>query len=129
MSDVPFLENLATNEPWRQGVGTPSNALDPAWSPGPTDAQCDGDVDWEPGTHWWFCKKCGRVSSLNFLRHKPVQSPFVFLLEAISFFQSKRQALAPKTVMEQMAFVAGTALRYAAVHADLGGYASRMVTK
>ena len=129
MNDVPILQRLAEKEPWRQGVGLPRNALDPTWAPGPGDLLCKGNVEWESGTKWWVCMGCGRVSSLSMIEHKPIQNPMTLFFEAIDFFKSKRNGTDPQKVLEQMAFVAGAALRYAAVQPDIGNYVADLVTK
>jgi len=127
MNSTPQLQELAEQEPWRQGEGLPVNALDPTWEPGPRDLLCDGEVDWEPGTRWWVCQKCGFVGMSYTQRHRAAESPITFLMDAIRFFISKRGNSQRTT--HQMAFIAGTALRYAAVHPNLREYAARLVTK
>jgi len=127
MNGVPFLEALALQEPWRQGVGVPTNALDPAWFPSVNDSLCLGEVDWEHGTRWWYCKKCGRIGSIYLIEHKPAQNPVTFLLEAVNFFAEMYKK--DSNSLGKMAFIAGTAIRYAAVQPDLGDYASKLVTK
>ena len=129
MNNVPFLQRLVDKEPWRRGFGRPRNALDPTWEPGPRDALCDGEVDWEGGTRWWVCQKCGYVSDLFTNKHRPIQHPFEFLLESISFFQAKRKGIDPRVALEQMAFIAGTALRYAAVARNFREYVVHLVTE
>lgn len=127
MNDVPQLQELAEQEPWRQGAGLPVNALDPTWEPGPRDLLCGGEVEWEPGTRWWVCQKCGFVGSSCSQRHRSAESPISFLLDSIRFFTAKRGN--SQRTLHQMAFIAGTALRYAAVASDIREYATRLVTR
>jgi hypothetical protein len=133
MNNTPRLETLARQEPWRQGVGLPQNALDPTWIPGPGDALCDGQIDWEGSTRWWVCQKCGFIGSATVQRHKPTKSPIGFFLESVDFFvrRQRQRTSAPSadTILGQALFIAGVALRYAAVQSDIGQYAMRMVTR
>jgi hypothetical protein len=52
-----------------------------------------------------------------------------FLLDSIRFFMAKRQSDDSTKALEQMAFIAGSALRYAAVQPDIGKYVAHLVTR
>lgn len=133
------LQTLAQLEPWRLGKGQPRNALDPSWTPSVLNNLCDGEIDWEGGTGWWVCKKCGYVGSAYFNKHRPVESPAFYFLHSVLFYINKRaeepspvspeRALAD--VFQQMLFIAGAALRYAATQKtkDLGKYVDKLVVE
>lgn len=129
MSEVPQLQRLSEMEPWRLGIGLPRNALDPTWTPGKGDMLCDGEAEWEPGTSWWVCMKCGYVGSAYTTRHKPIQHPFTYLLHSLAFFFLKTRKATPSfdTQLCQAFFVTGAALRYAAVQPQLGSYVSQRI--
>lgn len=127
MNDTSQLQELAAKEPWRRGYGLPVNALDPTWEPGPRDLFCKGEVDWEAGTGWWVCQKCGYIGNATSQLHRPAEAPLALFLDAVKFFLSKKGN--SEQAHHQMAFIAATALRYAAVHPDLREYAARLVTK
>jgi hypothetical protein len=129
MSEVPQLQSLSESEPWRLGIGLPRNALDPTWMPGPGDLLCDGQPDWEPGTRWWWCTKCGYVGNAFTQKHKPIQQPSVYFLASLFFFMLKRREAAPEyqTRVCQALFVAGAALRYAAVQGQLGPFVDQRI--
>ena len=129
MSEVPQLQRLSELEPWRLGIGLPRNALDPIWVPGPGDMLCNGEVDWEGGTQWWVCTKCGYVGSAFTQKHKPVQHPTIYFLYSLLFFFLKRKQDVPvfNTRMCQALFVAGASLRYAAVQPQLGPFVNERI--
>lgn len=129
MNNTSRLQNLVQLEPWRQGIGLPMNALDPTWEPGPSNIPCDGEVDWEPGTRWWVCQDCGYIGSAYTQLHPRVANPIVFLAEAIQFFKERHPELEAQQQLERMAFIAGAALRYAAVHPDLGAFIDSLRVK
>jgi len=127
------LQELAQQEPWRRNFGSPRNALDPTWVPSVYDALCDADIEFE-GSAWWVCKRCGFVGAGPSLRHRPPHHPLPFFLHSVLLFMNKRaekrDASSLRTVVHQMLYVAGVAIRYAAVQppAQLGPYLDRMVT-
>ena len=129
MSNVPQLQRLSELEPWRLGIGLPRNALDPTWIPGRGDLPCDGEVEWEAGTAWWVCTKCGYVGSAVTQTHTPIQHPMSYFLHSLLFFMLKRRPAAPAldTRVCQALFVAGASLRYAAVQGQLGPYVNERI--
>lgn len=126
------LQELAHAEPWRRNFGGPRNALDPTWSPSKHDALCSGDITFD-GTKWWGCKKCGYVGEGCITLHRPPRAPTTFFLHSALFYLSRRkEKVKPsRTVVHQMLYIAGVALRYAKVQQpdQLGPYLDRMVTK
>ena len=139
MSEPASLQELAQLEPWRLGKGQPRNALDPTWRPSVLNNLCNGEIDWEGDTDWWVCTKCGYVGSAYWTRHRPIQTPGFYLLHSVLFFFRKRaqrpiHATPTSVALEvarQMIFVAGVALRYAAVQrpGDLGKYIDRLTSE
>lgn len=133
------LRELARQEPWRLGKGQPRNALDPTWEPSVLNNPCDGDIEWEGSTGWWVCTKCGYVGSACYTQHQPIQTPGYYFLHSVLYFINKRAdqpiqgdpegALAD--VVNQMLFVAGVALRYAATQKpeDLSKYIDQLILK
>lgn len=139
MSNPSLLRTLALLEPWRQGRGMPRNALDPTWTPGPLDVPCDGEIAWEGSSPWWVCTKCGYVGSACYTTHRPIQDPATFFLDSLRFHIRKRKEgplpappqLAARYLLQQMLYVAGVALRYAATRPSsaLGEYAEQLVIR
>lgn len=127
MESEPQLQVLAREEPWRQGLGQPINALDPTWEPGLRDIPCQGPVEHEPGTRWWVCQSCGFVGSSYTPIHPRAEDPYMFLRSSIDFFLNKKGS--SMRAWQTMALVAGTALRYAAVATDVRDYLARLVTR
>ena len=129
MSEVSQLQRLSEQEPWRLGIGLPRNALDPTWTPGIGDNLCDGEVEWEAGTRWWVCMKCGYVGSAYNTHHKSIQHPTTYFMHSLLFFFLKgRQVQAEtNTRLCQALFVAGAALRYAAVQPQLGPFVDQRI--
>ncbi len=128
------LQDLAQQEPWRRNFGAPHNALDPTWSPSAYDALCPVDIE-SDGTNWWVCKRCGFVGAGPTTLHRPPRHPLPFFVHAALFFLKKREerklkAPSPRTVVHQMLYIAGVALRYAAVQppSKLGPFLDRMAT-
>lgn len=111
------LEQLSRVEPWRLGKGQPRNALDPTWSPSYLDNLCGGEIQWQGGTRSWVCMHCGYVGSATVTMHKPIQHPLVYFAHSLVFFMKHRSKAVPnsQTLIHQLLFVAGAALRYAAV--------------
>lgn len=127
MSTTPFLQQVADAEPWRLGVGQPRNALDPTWVPGLRDNLCNGDIDWEGATGWWICQSCGYIGSCSYTGHRPVFNPLSVFLRGLSFFVSQRAVSTPPNLLvQQMLFISGVALRYAAIQQRLAAFATRM---
>lgn len=137
MSNHLSLQVLAQLQPWRRGKGQPRNALDPTWVPSVLDNPCEGEIEWEGDTSWWVCKRCGYVGSACFTHHKTVVSPGLYFLHSVLFFLKRRAERPPPVappqvlteVVRQMLFIAGAALRYAAVQRseELGEYVDRLV--
>lgn len=119
------LQQIVEQEPWRQGDGQPRGALDPTWEPGPDDLLCGGDVEYEPGTKWWVCQDCGYIGSAYTQNHQRAQNPYTFLMKSVQFFMSKKGEA--KNALHTMAFVAGTAIRYAAVAPNLRDFIRKMI--
>jgi len=60
-----MVPKLGRTEPWRWG------RLDV----GREEELCTGEVDWEPGTGWWICPKCGHVGAAPYFGHYPAKLP------------------------------------------------------
>ena len=109
------VRDLVLKEPWRVAQGEPRNILDPTWQGEPTF--CDGKIDWEGGTTWWWCNKCGFCGCWNRTDHYPAQlDPMKKLLESIDFYFARRteQKADLANAQAQALYVCATALRYAA---------------
>jgi hypothetical protein len=78
---------------------------------------CRGVIYWEAKTEWWICKTCGYVSRSTYLEHRPVERPITYFAKSAAFYFKKRaeQKVPLSTSIGQFLFVAGTAVRYAAV--------------
>jgi len=60
-----YLPHLADYEPWRGGR-----------SPIPESGEiCTGELQWEPGTIWWLCSKCGRIGQAPHFGHRAATPP------------------------------------------------------
>lgn len=121
------LYKLVTEEPWRAGLGEPLGVFDPAWQQ--TPEACDGQVDWEAGTRWWACTKCGHIGRATVTYHIPVMHPSAYLQRALSTFVKQRteKGLSIQTVIAQAMFTVAVALQYAATVplTQLGNYIER----
>lgn len=108
------VQEIAEREPWRTRQGHPATILDPTWQG--EQRQCDGEVDWEGTSRWWFCKKCGYCGTATTTMHIAAIHPRDDVAAAIEFFMSKRaeQGLEHDLAMNQLLFVAASAIRYAA---------------
>lgn len=125
------LQELTHAEPWRRNYGAPRNALDPTWAPSSYDAFCDADIEFE-GSTWWVCKRCGFVGVGPTTIHRPPYHPIPFFVHSILFYLNANTKTSDLTmVVHQMLYIAGVAIRYAAVQPkdQLGPYLDRMVTK
>jgi hypothetical protein len=113
---MSIVAELASFEPWRTGQGQPRNALDPTWS-GYDPPLCQGAIEWEGVSKWWWCTKCGHCGWFSVTNHYPVQSPVSYLLHSMVFFFRKRRQQRVPTLptIAQALFTAGAALHYAAV--------------
>lgn len=113
MSDV---EKLVNREPWRRGLGQPTNALDPTWN-AERSVKCGGNIRHERGSSWWWCEKCGCCGNHDFAKaHRPINDPFVYLLQSVRDYvaQRKKEGVSEELAMQQMAHIAGVSIRYAA---------------
>lgn len=112
MSDV---EELVKREPWRLGSGQPLNALDPTWTE-ERSKQCGGGIEYEAGTDWWFCKKCGCCGNHDFAKkHRAINDPAVYFAQSMEDFLQRRaeEGVSREQALYQMFHVTGVALRYA----------------
>jgi hypothetical protein len=131
MDDVRYSELHAQvlREPWRRGLGQP-NALDPTWR-GYDPPECPGEIWWEPGTGWWTCLLCGYIGSATTQIHTPVQRPLPFLVDSVGFYFTKRQQQGASfwASLQQLLFVAGMSVRYAAVMApeEVGTFSKKLL--
>ena len=110
------VEELVTREPWRRGSGQPINALDPTWNI-KRSIPCDGEIAFEDGTRWWWCKRCGYCGKHTFHQHVPIQDPLTFMLERIQDYMNKRVAegVTREAAIHQMMQLAGTVIGYGSV--------------
>lgn len=108
------VQQLVEREPWRLGQGQPATSLDPAWQ-GPRKL-CTGEIEWETGTKWWWCKTCGYCGSAHTTAHSCAINPLDDIGASIEQFMVRRieQGLDADTARYQLLFVAATAIRYAA---------------
>jgi len=108
------VQETVSKEPWRLRQGQPANILDPAWQS--QEALCGGEVDWEGGSRWWFCTKCGYCGSATVTSHSIAVHPVDDVTAAIQFFMNKRleEGLDFELAKNQLLFVAAAAIRYAA---------------
>jgi hypothetical protein len=107
------LKDLLREQPWRSGLGTPKNALDPRWTPAiPTDF-CGGEIHWETETGWWFCASCSYIGSGSLVRHRPVLDPAGFCAESQRFFleQRAKQGVGVEDAVNQINYLVGAFLR------------------
>lgn len=126
---MSVVQEVVSFEPWRTGQGQPRNALDPTW-PGYTPALCNGAIEWEGISRWWWCTQCGYCGFLTRTEHYPVQTPLAFFLHGVVFFFRRRvtQGMPAPVSAGQALFTAGVALRYAAATPpnQLGRYVQNM---
>ncbi len=126
------VDEIAAYEPWRLGQGQPKNALDPTW-PGYNPDYCNGEVEWEGVTKWWWCTKCGYCGWFSRTEHFPVETPLSYLVHSVVFFFRKRQeqGMPALPAAGQALFTAGMALRYAATMPpqELGAYATNLIPR
>jgi hypothetical protein len=120
---------LVQKEPWRTGQGQPRSILDPLWR---AEELCDGTIEWEGNTPWWWCTKCGFCGMHTFTEHRPIEEPTTFFLKGVADFMHRAAArgLDPMTAIGQALYVAGMALRYAAANGavDLKSFVERLRT-
>jgi hypothetical protein len=125
------LNELVKREPWRYGVGKPSNAMDLTWQARTEAPFClKHDIVFEgggKGSPWWFCASCGHTSRSTMHLHRKPQNPFDTLTEAVDFYTTKHGKTMESA--EQMALVAAVAIRYASLTPDLSDYVERLVIK
>jgi hypothetical protein len=130
MSDVAAL---IEKEPWRLGSGQPVNALDPTWTT-ERSKPCGGDIEYETGTKWWWCKKCGCCGSHDFAKmHRAINDPSVYCLQSVEEYLKRREqeGISREHAIYQMFHVAGVALRYAASvpTEELASYIKQLVVR
>ena len=115
-NQITNLEKLLHAQPWRSGVGLPKNMLDPTWN-GELRDFCRGEIHWEGTSSWWFCGGCGYISHGGYTAHKPIMHPGLFFLNSLLLFWMKKVAagVSPEDTLNQMLYVAGIAVRQAAV--------------
>ena len=116
---------LVLKEPWRIGQGQHVNALDPSWS-NIERPLCNGEIEWEGTSRWWWCRACGYCGCWTVTHHHPIVHPLDQLMNSLQAFTQRRQdeGLTHDEALNQALHVAGVALRYAAtMPADkLGDY-------
>lgn len=108
------ISKLVREEPWRAGQGRPRNILQPGWVKEPT--ACTGEIEYEAGTKWWWCKACGHCSCLHMHTHyKPVH-PSDYYKDSLNYFyqERERQGVSKALAEQQAQHVMGVALRMAA---------------
>ncbi len=118
MGNAIDVQYVAQTEPWRTGLGRPRNLLDPIWADD-TIETCHAtpdDVEWEPETSWWWCRRCGHCSSAHFLQHRVVESPVEYHELSLNLFFARRaeQKLPADVAQAQALYAAGAVLRVAA---------------
>lgn len=126
------LQELVRAEPWRRRIGEAKNALDPSWAPSVYDSYCPGDITFEGTSSWWTCGHCGYVGSGYTPVHQPPRHPTAIFAEgALRFMRSRQETTSLLTVVHQMFYVAGVALRHAASlpPAELERFIDSMVTR
>lgn len=127
------VSELVQKEPWRTGLGKPRSPLDGTWTPEQDSGWCDGEIEWEGTSNWWWCKKCGYCSSLHFNQHEPISDPVVFFWKSVALFFQRRaeEGVEPTTAMGQLLFVAAVAIRYASTvkASQLREYIQQLIVK
>jgi len=110
------IRELIQREPWRTGQGRPYNALDPTWSKKELPI-CRGEVVWEPGGRWWFCRECGYCSCWSQTLHYKAEHPSVGYKRNLEFFYRRRleQGMTREEAERQAFHIAGAALKAAAM--------------
>jgi hypothetical protein len=112
MSEV---KELVQRQPWRIGQGQAKNALDPMWV-GHEPALCTGEIVWETGSKWWWCKECGYCSCLPTTAHPVPEHPKDYYKKSLDHFYKTRlqQGLTVEEAELQAYHLTGIALRVAA---------------
>jgi hypothetical protein len=118
MGNAANVQFIVQTEPWRGGQGRPRNSIDPIWA-NDTLVQCAAtvaDLEWEPGTPWWWCRKCGKCSNLSYLEHFKVETPEYYYDLSLSHFLRRRQTqgLQAAEANNQAMHIMGVVLRVAA---------------
>lgn len=118
MGNAANVQFIAQTEPWRCGQGMPVSSLDPIWAHDSIE-KCAGtinDVEWEPGTEWWWCRKCGKCSNAHYLGHYIVETPRHYLDLSYKQFMTRRrtQGFPVAEAEDQARHIMGVALRVAA---------------
>ena len=100
---IPIRE-LVQREPWRAGQVWEIGALDPTWL-GVTPPSCDGEIEWEKGSTWWTCTKCGYCGFWANTQHRAVPDPYhTFARYAVLFLMSRKaQGFTKKQSFQQLA--------------------------
>jgi len=115
MSVNETVNELVQKEPWRTGQGSPRNILDPTWVEPPD--YCDGEIDWEGTSRWWWCRKCGYCGQWTRTLHYAAElDPAKVLQESRAYYYGRRaeQGADPDNAWAQALYVCAVALRYAA---------------
>lgn len=118
MGNAANVQFIVQTEPWRNGQGMPRSFLDPIWADD-TIIKCSAtihDLEYEPGTNWWWCTKCGKCSSAYFLEHYIVEAPRRYYELSFNQFIKRRstQGLSNEEAIDQAYHVMGIVLRAAA---------------
>jgi len=59
------LKEAAQTETWRYG----------RYPIPPAEQLCPGEPEWEPGTSWWMCPRCGHVGRAPYFGHYAAREP------------------------------------------------------
>lgn len=118
MGNAANVQFIVQTEPWRSGQGMPRNSVDPIWAHD-TITECSAtheDIEWEPETGWWWCRKCGKCSNAHFLEHIVVESPKRYYDLSLEQFMRRRstQGFPSAEAEDQALHIMGVALRVAA---------------
>lgn len=110
------VNELIQREPWRLGQGRPYTALDPTWT-GTDLVVCHGEISWEHGGKWWFCRECGYCSCWTQTLHYRTEHPTVSYQRNLDFFYRRRaeQGMSREEAERQALHIAGAALKAAAM--------------
>lgn len=118
MGNATNVQFIVQTEPWRGGQGSPSSSIDPIWA-NDTVTQCEAtvdDIEWQLGTTWWWCRRCGKCSNLQYLEHYIVEAPKQYYDLSLEQFLKRRetQGFPSAEAEDQALYIMGVALRVAA---------------
>lgn len=118
MGNAANVQFIVQTEPWRTGQGLPVSSVSPTWAHD-TIIKCEAtvdDIEWEPSSSWWWCRKCGHCSKSHYLEHRVVEAPKQYFDLSIDQFLRRRstQGLPSAEAEDQALHIMGVALRVAA---------------